>query len=133
MKNQNTKQTALANLTAEGFTAAITTSGLVVFGPGWKATFTDAGQDHDTFEGTVPSRVHDLATWDDETTRTRTTKMKTYKIIDSSRNLIGSGDTKDLAIADAAAALGVSEEQVSADIETSYQGEDSLFVEEVEA
>jgi hypothetical protein len=59
--------------------------------------------------------------------------MKTYKIIDSSRNLIGSGDTKDLAIADAAAALGVSEEQVSADIETSYQGEDSLFVEEVEA
>jgi hypothetical protein len=75
MKNQNTKQTALANLTAEGFTAAITTSGLVVSGPGWKANFTDAGQDHDTFEGTVPSRVHDLATWDDETTRTRTSKI----------------------------------------------------------
>jgi hypothetical protein len=69
MKNQTTKQTAIKKLTAEGFNAELTTTGMRVWGEGWEANFTDAGQDSDTFSGDVPSRVHDLAVWDDESTR----------------------------------------------------------------
>jgi hypothetical protein len=64
-----TKTSALTALRAAGFNAQLTTAGLRVWGDNWEAQFTDLGQDHDTFAGDVPAQVHELAVWDDASTR----------------------------------------------------------------
>ena len=72
-KNQNekmkTKNSALTALRAAGFNAELNAAGLRVWGDSWEAQFTDLGQDHDTIAGDVPAQVHDLAVWDDASTR----------------------------------------------------------------
>ena len=60
-----TKNTALAALQNAGFNAELNTLGLRAWGDNWEAQFTDAGQDHDTFTGQIPSLVHKLAVWDE--------------------------------------------------------------------
>jgi hypothetical protein len=64
-----TKNLALTNLLSAGFKAELNAAGLRVWGDDWEAQFTDLGQDHDTFTGQVPAKVHELAVWDDATTR----------------------------------------------------------------
>jgi hypothetical protein len=64
-----TKNSALTALLAAGFNAELNAAGLRVWGDSWEAQFTDLGQDHDTFSGDVPAQVHELAVWDDASTR----------------------------------------------------------------
>ena len=64
-----TKNSALTNLISAGQGAELNAAGLRVWGDNWEAQFTDLGQDHDTFSGDVPAQVHELAVWDDASTR----------------------------------------------------------------
>ena len=64
-----TKTSALTALRAAGFNAELNAAGLRVWSDSWEAQFTDLGQDHDTFAGDVPAQVHELAVWDDASTR----------------------------------------------------------------
>lgn len=64
-----TKQNALEKLLAAGFAAVITRDGLDVVGQGWSVHYDDRGQGWNTYEGTVPTLVEELAVWDDNTTR----------------------------------------------------------------
>ena len=65
----HTKTSALTALRVAGYNAELNAAGLRVWGDNWEAQFTDLGQDHDAFTGDVPSKVHDLAVWDDASTR----------------------------------------------------------------
>jgi hypothetical protein len=64
-----TKNSALTALRAAGFNAELNAAGLRVWSDSWEAQFTDLGQDHDAFTGDVPAQVHELAVWDDASTR----------------------------------------------------------------
>ena len=68
-RKMKTKTSALTALLAAGFNAELNAAGLRVWGDNWEAQFTDLGQDHDTFTGQVPEQVHELAVWDDASTR----------------------------------------------------------------
>ena len=67
-----TKENALKNLTAAGYEAAITKTGLDVRGEGWSVHYDDRGQDYNEYNGAVPAKVEELAVWDDATTREET-------------------------------------------------------------
>lgn len=67
-----TKENALKNLTAAGFNAEITRTGLDVRGEGWSVHYDDRGQDYNEYNGSIPSQVEELAVWDDATTREET-------------------------------------------------------------
>ena len=64
-----TKENALKNLTAAGYNAEITKTGLDVRGDDWSVHYDDRGQDYNEYSGNVPAKVEELAVWDDATTR----------------------------------------------------------------
>ena len=56
----------------------------------------------------------------------------TIQIVDAASNLMGQGETREDAVADAARSLDMTIEQVEAELSRcrqGYQGEDSLFLE----
>lgn len=69
MKNEMTKEAAIARLIEAGYNAETRPGGVVVTGEGWEAFFADSGQDGNTYTGKVPSEVDDLGVWDDAETR----------------------------------------------------------------
>jgi len=68
-QNMKTKKNALQTLIAAGFDAALTANGIEVRGENWSVHYADKGQDWNEYHGNVPSKVEELAAWDDAATR----------------------------------------------------------------
>lgn len=64
-----TKESAMKSLIAAGFAAEMTDTGIDVRGDGWNVHYDDRGQGWNIYNGTIPTKVEELAAWDDETSR----------------------------------------------------------------